>query len=281
MRLENVTVFCFLASYAVALLIELSQFVRQSRVARWTTLGFAFAGLLAQTIYLIVRSQIRELPPLLGSTHDWFLVLAWLAVVFYLGVQIWNRELSLGVFLLPLVLVLVIASRSVSMTSNPRIAVGYWSSLLHAALWVVGILGVSLALIASLMYLFQHHRLKRKKAEIPALHLFSLERLNRINWWLVVLSVPLLTLGMVTGLWMSYLSRQTPEPVDLATLSFAANAVLWLAMALLFGWLLVSKHATGRRVALRTVLACGFMLAVLLAIKLLSGDGIHGSGGAL
>jgi hypothetical protein len=51
-------------------------------------------------------------------------------------------------------------------------------------------------------------------------------------------------------------------------------------MAVLFGWLLVAKHPTGRVVAWRTVFACGFLLVTLLAIRLMSLDGIHGGGGA-
>lgn len=275
MRFENVTVFCFLASYALAFLLELSQFVKRSAVVRWGTLGFALAGLLAQTIYLIVRSRQLDLPPLLGSTHDWFLVLTWMTIALYICIQVWNRELSIGIFVLPLALILVVASRYVNQTANPRILTGYWWSLFHASLWVFGMLSLSLALLVSLMYLLQHYRLKNKKAESPALHLLSLERLGRLNWWLVVISVPLLTLGMGTGLYMSYLASKTAQPVSLVNLTFLTIAVMWTAMAMLFGWLLVAKHATGRLVAIRTLLACTFWLVALLVIKLLSTDGIH------
>jgi hypothetical protein len=280
MQIENVSLFCFFASYLVALALEGTQFLRASPGMRWAALGFTGAGLVAQTVYLVVRSRQTELPPLLGSSHDWLLVSAWLVIVLYLGVQLWSRDLSWGIFVLPLVVVLVGASRFVSQAPNPRIGTVYWWSLFHASLWVFGILGVFLALIVGLMYLVQHYRLKHKRAEPPALHLLSLERLGQLNWWLIVLSVPLLTLGMITGLWMSYLSMRTEQPVNLMNIAFVANALIWGTMALLFGWLLVSKQATGRGVAWRTVLASGFLLATLLVIKLLSADGIH-TGGAL
>lgn len=277
MQLENVTLFCFFASYSVALALEGTQFLRRSQAMRWGTIGFTLAGLLAQTIYLIVRSRQVELPPLLGSSHDWLLVSSWLVVVLFLGVQLWNRELSLGIFVFPLVLILVGSARFVSQAPNPRIGIAYWWSMLHASLWVFGILGVSMALIVSLMYLVQHYRLKHKRAELPALHLLSLERLSRMNWWLIILSVPLLTLGMLTGLWMTYLTGQADQPVNLMSVAFAANAAIWMAMATLFGWLLAAKHPTGRGVAWRTLLACSFLLTTLLIVKLLSADGIHGT----
>ncbi len=276
MQLEKVTIFCFFASYGLALLLEATQFLKRSAIVRWATLGFAAAGLVAQTAYLTFRSQHAELPPLLGSTHDWFLVLAWLAIVLYLGIQLWNRELSIGVFILPLVTVLVGASRYVSDTSNPRIKTGYWWSMFHASLWVFGFLGMSLALIVSIMYLVQHYRLKHKKAELPALQLLSLERLGLLNWWLIIVSVPLLTLGMGTGLWMSHLAASSDQPVNLVNIAFLCIAGLWVAMAMLFGWLLVAKHPTGRLVAWRTAIACGFLIATVLILKLLSADGIHG-----
>ncbi len=255
--------------------MELTQFLRQSRVLLWSSIALTAAGLFAQTIYLVERSRQTELPPLLASTQDWVLVSAWLAVAFYLGIKAWDRSLSMGVFVLPLALLLVASSRYVSDQPNPRVAISYQWSMVHASFWVFGIFGVLLALVISVMYLLQHNRLKHKKAELPALHLLSLERLNRLNWWLIVTSVPLLTLGMITGLWMSYLSAGSEQPVSLINVAFVANALIWIAMTFLFGWLLVAKNATGRLVAWRTVLACLFLLVTLLTIKFLSADSIH------
>ena len=277
MQLSNVTLFCFFASYVVAFALELFQFLRRSRVLHWGAMGFALAGLVAQTIYLVVRSRQAELPPLLGSMHDWLLVFSWLLVVLYVSIQVWLRELSLGVFALPLVLVMVGASRYVRNLPNPRLGQFYWWGMVHASFWVFGILGVTLALIFSIMYLVQHSRLKHKQAELPALHLLSLERLNRINWWLIVVSVPMLTLGMITGLWMAVQSNAGELPVSLANATFIADAVIWVAMATLFGWMLTAHHPAGKTVAIRTILACTFLLAVFLIMNMLTPDGIHGT----
>ncbi|WP_437186288.1 cytochrome c biogenesis protein CcsA [Planctomicrobium sp. SH668] len=274
--MDKVTLLCFLASYSVALALECTQFLRRSLALRWGTILFTSAGLVAQTTYLVARSRQHDLPPLLGSTHDWMLVSAWLAVVLYLGIQVWNQNLSLGVFALPVVLCLVIASHFVTATPNPRLAgVGNWA-MIHASFLVFGMLGVLLSLLVSIMYLIQHHRLKSKNVEIPALHLFSLERLSRMNWWLVVMAVPCLTLGMLTGLWMIYLTKMGDHPVDLFSISIAANAAVWAAMAVLFGWLVSSRRRTGRIVAWRTLLACLFMLITMLMMEFTATDAIHG-----
>jgi len=275
-RFEEITTFCFIASYVLALLLDASQFLRRSRVTRWVTIAFAVAGLVAHTIYLFVRSQQRDLPPLLNSTHDWLLVLAWLAIVMYLSVQLWDMQLSVGIFALPLVITLSVASRFVSTAASMSKSQRYEWGLFHASLWVFGFLGMALALIVSLMYLLQHSRLKHKKAELPALHLLSLERLSKLNWWLIIVSLPLLTLGMGTGLWLSYLKVSVDQKAELLNVAFMANAAIWTGMTILFGWLLVAKHPTGRMMAWRTVATCSFLILALLVVKLLRVDGIHG-----
>jgi hypothetical protein len=274
--LDKISLLCFSASYAVALAAELTQFLRKSLGMRWVAILFSLAGLVAQSGYLVARSRQYELPPLLASTHDWLIVSAWLAMAFYLGVQLWNPQLALGVFCLPGVLVLIQLSQFVSRQPNPQIGELHWWSMLHASFWVFGIVGVLLALLVSLMYLVKHSRLKLKRAELPGLQLFSLERLSRMNWWLVILSVPLLTLGVISGLWLIYLSRQGAHPVDLVNIAVFVDALVWVGMAVLFGWMLGAKNPTGRMVAWRTVLACLFMLLTLCVMKLMSADRIHG-----
>ncbi len=73
--MANVTVFCFLASYFVALVLESARLVRGPSVSRMFPVLAGTAGLVAHTTYLIVRSGRSNLPPLLSSTHDWLLVL--------------------------------------------------------------------------------------------------------------------------------------------------------------------------------------------------------------
>src|SRR5919199_3517456 len=99
--MERVTVFCFLASYGVALGLELWHQSRPRPVLR--LLGFAFgaAGLLAQTIFLAVQR-----PPLIWQ-FGWMVFLAWILAIFYLYGSLHHRRLAWGVFVLPLVLGLV------------------------------------------------------------------------------------------------------------------------------------------------------------------------------
>lgn len=276
--LHHVTWFCFFASFTVALVLELSQLNWSNRASRWGAIGFLIAGFLAQTAYLINRSKDSHLPPLLGSTHDWVLVLAWLAVLMLLGVMLSDRDSGVGVFVLPAVVLLVVAARYVSETRPPGVTdIPRWA-MLHASTLVLGIAGIVVAFLLSLMYLVQHRRLKQKLTESVSLRLFSLERLGRWNWWSIVISVPLLTIGMGVGVFLTVRSQSTESPVHLGQFSFAIAGVIWLVVMLLFGRLVTAKrHSSGRGLAWRTLWACGFLLVSLLLLELFNQGGIHGA----
>ena len=110
--LSNVTWFCFFASYVCAAALEVTRIWHKGAFIRWAALGFGFAGFIAHTAYLFERARRSELPPLLSSEHDWLLVLAWLAVLMYLFVGLLDRDFSFGLFLMPLVVIVVGAAGS-------------------------------------------------------------------------------------------------------------------------------------------------------------------------
>src|SRR5436305_5054152 len=102
MPLERITIFCFAASYAVALALELLGLLRPRPVLRLLGTAFSAAGLLAHTLYLLVQR-----PPL-ASQFGTLLFLTWILAVFYLYGSIHHRHRAWGIFVLPLVCGLVI-----------------------------------------------------------------------------------------------------------------------------------------------------------------------------
>lgn len=277
----GVTLFCFMASYVVALGVEGSRLLKRLSYQRPVILVAATAGLIAHTWYLVNRSMQSNLPPLLGSTHDWLLVLAWIGVLFYLIVALVERDFSVGLFLLPVVLLLVAVARYVSDSPNSLLAkdptaeaqaIHGWA-MLHATLLVFGIAGVIIGFLLSLMYLIQHRRLKRKHTAGGGLTLPSLERLSRLNWWSVVLSVPLLTLGMLTGVIMGLISHSENVPVSFGDPVVLINGFGWAVMVAFFIWMLRAQRTAGKMVAWRTIWAFGFLLVTLIGLQLLTSGG--------
>src|SRR5438094_3647954 len=99
--LGKITVFCFAASYAVALAAELLQQFLQRPPLRWLALGFATAGLVAHTAYVAVN------PLPLQTSFGSLIFLAWILAVFCWFGSIHHRRLTWGLFVWPLVLALI------------------------------------------------------------------------------------------------------------------------------------------------------------------------------
>jgi len=264
--------FCFLASYSAALLLEVLRLWKSATWMRWASLGFTGAGVIAQVWYLLARSRATQLPPLLASTHDWLLVSALLLVVAYMGYALFRFRqpgyTSLGLFVLPLSLLMVGAASFVRDSPNRLLETERFWKMLHASSLSIGITGVLIGFLFSLMYLLQHRRLKQKHVQRRFV-LPPLSVLAHYNRWMVILSVPMLTLGLITGLILAFQAKQASVPFAWGDPIVIGFCVLWIGMFGLFVWLLQGQPAHGRHVALLTVWACGFLIVTLVGLQVL------------
>lgn len=278
--MPHTSVVCFLASYLLAFGLELTRFRGRSRVSRFVSLGCVAAGLLAQTWYLLNRGYAASLPPLLASTHDWMLVAAWLVVFCYLILASLQQEIALGVFVLPVVLVLVATTYFLDQAPNTVLyaekARRGWG-LLHASLLVFGVVASAAGLLSALMYLLQHRRLKTRHAQPGGFQMPSLHRLALANRWSFILSFSLLTLGYATGLLLTISSPQGESSVSLTEPEVMISGLVWILLAAVFGWLLAHRGPVGRQVAWLTMAGCGCLLVTLFGLQLATGT-IHRTG---
>ena len=260
--MDRVTVFCFMASYGLAFGLELLHLWLGKAVVRALALVAAAAGLVAQTIYLYSHQ-----PPLILQ-FGWMLFVAWILAVFYLSGSIHYRRLSWGVFVLPLILGLLGIgllfgppdSHERGLLARPLYP-HLWGPV-HALLILLATVGLCVAFLASMMYLFQAHRLRTKAPPGQGLRLLSLERLEAMNRRAVFLSFPLLTAGMIAGV---VLIARGSESVGWADPRVLGTFALWGVFALLLV-LRFGHHLRGRQVALMTI-AAFLMLLVCLAIS--------------
>lgn len=277
----KISVFCFLASYTTTFLLECLRFFKPRDWQRWGILLATSAGFIAQTWYLFQRSAETNLPPLLGSTHDWFLVLAWITVLFYLFLNLAEQRLSFGLFILPIILVLIGSASYVSTSTNTVLANELAANqrgernwvMLHASFLLFGIAGVIIGFVLALMYLIQHRRLKHKLPARSGLTLPNLERLSRWNWWAVVLSIPLLSLGVLTGVILGMISHSETVPISFSDPVVTITGVAWSVMIVFFFWLIRTQPSAGKQVAWRTLWAFGFLLLILIGLQLLTNGG--------
>jgi ABC-type transport system involved in cytochrome c biogenesis permease subunit len=263
MPYDKITLFCFAASYAVALGLELLEIYRPGRWQDVLRLLFAGAGLLAHTLFLLVQQ------PALSSQFGSLLFLAWILAVFYLFGSIHHAQVAWGVFVLPLVFLLVLiaalfspepGSHESGFTSAEGLK-KFWG-ILHGVLLLLAAVGISIGFIASIMYLVQARRLKAKVLPGQGLKMLSLERLEEMNRRAVNLAFPLLTAGFLVG--AGLLIQEGAGLRGLTDPKVFGIVVLWIVFASLL-YLRYWVHLSGRRLAFLTILAFGLLVATLTA----------------
>ncbi len=283
--LAQVQIYCFLFSYLIALAAELAQLLRKSApAARLLILGFTAAGFIAHTSYLLTRARSAGLPPLLTSQQDWLLVLAWLGSLLYLLLLLLRRQLATGLFILPAILLLVVFAEFASSQSAGSLretALRRWG-MFHATSLVLGVAAVAGAALSGLMYLLHHQRLRARSGWLQRLNLPSLENLSTINRWMVVFSVPCLTIGLLTGFLLIALSRDFRQQASIQWYDPAiiTTVLVWLSAIAILIRVLRSDRQTGRAVAQLSFLSGALLLLAILGPMLLAGraglNTIHG-----
>jgi ABC-type uncharacterized transport system permease subunit len=259
--MKHVTLYCFAASYAVALGLELFHLYRRRPVHRLLANLFGCAGLLAQTIFLVV-----QLPPL-GWQFGLLLMLSWILAIFYLLGSFHHTRQEWGLFILPVILVLVGLARifgpPLDDEGTPVKGIFHQEestmlAIVHGVLLVMAAVGVCVGFVASVMYLVQAHRLRAKMLPGQGMPLPSLERLEMMNRRSLTLAFPLLTAGMAVGIIL--LLRKAEGWTDPQVL---ISIPLWLAFAFMV-YLRFGLHLRGRKMAIMTVV--GFVLLLVTLI---------------
>jgi ABC-type uncharacterized transport system permease subunit len=270
--LSGISIVCFTASYAIALLLEVSRLFFRAPVRLVIILLVTAAGLAAHTIHLWNRAQSAGAGLPLSSWYDWYLVAAWVLTATYLGMLATRPQSSVGVFALPLVLLLAaVAYPFQDAPPFPRDrALQSWG-LVHGGMLLIGTVTVSFGFVAGVMYLVQSYRLKHKLPPREGLKLPSLEWLQNVNKQALWYSAWCIALGLVAGIILNAIKSSGKGPAVPWTDSVVvSSAVLlaWLVAASLFEWF-YKPAQQGRKVAYLTVASFVF-LAVVMALLLLS-----------
>jgi ABC-type transport system involved in cytochrome c biogenesis permease subunit len=218
----------------------------------------------AHTVYLLYNQPTPAAP--YGS----LLLLAWVLALFYLWGTVHHAKQAWAVFVLPVVillvglsLLLVTASPDATRFTVPEwtAADRYWGAA-HGMLILLASVGVSVGFLASVMYLIQARRLRRKVAPDSVVPMLSLERLEAMNRRALNWSFPMLTAGLLLG---SVLLPQAYSFGDnWLSLKVLSTAGLWLVFLVLL-YLRYGAHVPARRLALLSIVAFGLLLVALVA----------------
>jgi ABC-type uncharacterized transport system permease subunit len=282
--LAGTSIFCFAASYAVALLLEITRLFFRSGIRGAILLGFGAAGFFAHTIFLVYQAGSEAVP--LASEFDWYLVAAWLLAAVYLYLTLHFPRTAVGLFTLPLILVLVaVAAKFANQQPFPQTKASQFWGIIHGSFLLLGTVAVLVGFVAGLMHLVQSHRLKHKLPAAQGFQLPSLEWLERANSRATIFSALALAIGFISGLLLNLVNRSERPGESLPwndPVIWSSGALLaWMTAAALFSTL-YRPARQGRKVAYLTVASFLFLAAVLgyqLAAPTVHGAGTKGQGG--
>src|SRR5437773_2620675 len=194
--LASIHVVCFFTSYAIALVLEISRLFFRMPVRLLVMIGIAALGLVLHSAYLFHRAATRTTP--LSSWHDWFLIASWVVAVTFVALGASRPQTNVGLFLLPLVLVLTAVAWMLPPGNSfpTEWARNVWA-IVHGLMLLLGTVAVSLGFAAGLMYLVRSWRLKHHIAPRSGLKLPSLEWLQSVNRQALVYSSCFIGLGLI------------------------------------------------------------------------------------
>lgn len=228
--------------------------------ARLVAKSFLYFGLLATLTATVWHSLAR---------HSWiplednFDALLWLAVCLTLFVLYVQRSKPFGGldwFILPIVVLLLIAATSVGILQpQPYDLRGVWSWV-HRAGSYGGAAAFAIAGAAGAMYLFAHHRLRSHRLAPAVPNFGSLERLEDLTQHSVTIGFALLTLGALTGFVLMKVDH-----VSTSTTKIVLSCAVWLTYALVLHTPM-NPSFRGRRAALLSVFGFVLMLGTILVV---------------
>lgn len=226
---------------------------RTTRAATWGVR----VGWLAQTALLAIQAARADGFPW-SSWAGSLNLFVWLVVGAYL---IWGcrpRYRLLGLAVMPLAAALFLVARLGGATRATHSGYGNVFLVLHVGFVLAAFAGFTLAAALAGLYLWQESRLKSRAPDILRLRLPPLASLERLTWRTVLVSLPLLTLGLAAGI---VRSRENHAGLD------ALEAVTLLTWLVYGGFL--ALRPTGRRAAF---LALGGFVLVIVARLALAGS---------
>ena len=235
--LNKISVTCFAASYLVVLGVELSRLFWKVKLRPIVRIGFTVAGLFAHTVYMVCQGklEIDQSGIWLSNWTAWCYAVAWLLAVAYLWFSIRKFESVVGLFAMPLVLLLVLVGIALGDQNSFTVSEAKtgWN-LVHSLSLMFGTVSVGLGFMFGAIYLVQTKRLDQKKVQTARFRLPSLEWLRRCGERSLIASTILMGLGFVSGIAINMIRRNGLEGPVVAW----SSPVIW-SSAILFVWLLV------------------------------------------
>lgn len=245
-----------LTFYLLATIAGIVELFKGKKATSKATLYLAIVGFLFHTSNIIVRYiEGGHIPA--TNMHEATSFFSWCIVILFFIHEFRFKPGLLGSFIMPIVFIFMFSSsvfpREIKVLSP--VLQSYWFGI-HVILAFLGDAAFAMACGIGIMYLLQERYVKSKHLGGLFQKLPSLQTLDEINYHLITLGFPLLTLAMITGViwansaWGTYWRWDPKEVWSLITWIIYA---LVLHLRLTIGW-------RGKKAAILSIL--GFVIVI-------------------
>lgn len=259
-----------LTLYLAAAITGIIVLIKSTKTTSRLMFFLAGLGFLAHTVSIIYRYiTVGHLP--ISSPHEATSFFSWSILFLFFILEVRYKLRLLGSFIMPVVFLLMLSSSMLSREIKPLSPVlqSHWLGI-HTLFAFLGNAAFALAFGVGIMYLVQEHYVKSKHLGDLFQRLPSLQSLDGINYRLITIGFPLLTLAIITGAlwadsaWGSYWRWDPREVWSLIT---------WLIFAMILHARLIAGWR-GRRAAILSIIGFLTILIAFFGIKLLK-KGMH------
>lgn len=191
-----------LTFYFAAAIVCVLELFKGSKTTSIIMHGLAVAGFAFHTGNIISRYVISGHIPI-ANLHEASSFFSWCIVLLFLALEYRYKLGLLGSFIMPVVFVFMLSSSMLPRKIEPLSPVlqSYWLGI-HTVLAFIGDAAFALAFGIGVMYLLQEHYVKSKHLGGLFQRLPSLQILDEINYRLITIGFPFLTLAIISGaLW--------------------------------------------------------------------------------
>ncbi|MCX7913604.1 MAG: c-type cytochrome biogenesis protein CcsB [Thermodesulfovibrionales bacterium] len=263
--METIVFELALTFYFAATLIGLLEIFKESKGLSKLLLILTACGFVLHTLNIIMRYYTCGYLPITGM-HQATSFFAWCIVLIFLFLQFRYQIGIIGAFILPIVFILMLSSSTFPRGIIPLSPVlqSYWFNI-HTVLAFSGNASFAIASGVGVMYLLQEYYLKSKRLGGLFRRLPNLQILDEINYRLITIGFPLLTIAIITGVlwaesaWGSYWRWDPKEVWSLITWTIYA---LVLHLRAIKGW-------RGKKAAILSIIGFLSVLFTFFGVNLL------------
>ncbi|GAB4484626.1 MAG: c-type cytochrome biogenesis protein CcsB [Thermodesulfovibrionales bacterium] len=259
-----------LTLYFAAAIVGGLELFKGTKATSVIMIALVAAGFVCHTINIVARYVLSGHLPI-ANLHEASSFFSWCIVLLFFFLEYRYRIGLLGSFIVPVVFLIMLSSSMLPRTIGPLSPVLQSSWLgVHTAFAFIGDAAFALAFGVGIMYLLQEHFVKSKHIGGLFHRLPSLQQLDEINYRLITIGFPFLTLAIITGAlwaenaWGTYWRWDPKEVWSLITWFIYA---LVLHVRLTVGW-------RGKRAAVLSIVGFCVVLFTFFGVNLIL-KGMH------